>query len=80
MAYAAIANDGVRMRPRLVDGIYVDDRNFQPSPVEVCRVMSVKTARDLRNALFHVTDLDGTAKERGLKAITWEAKPEPPTR
>lgn len=32
MAYAAIANDGVRMRPRLVDGIYVDDRNFQPSP------------------------------------------------
>lgn len=62
MAYAAIANDGVRMRPRLVDGIYVDDRNFQPSPVEVCRVMSVKTARDLRNALFHVTDLDGTAK------------------
>lgn len=24
--------------------------------------MSVKTARDLRNALFHVTDLDGTAK------------------
>lgn len=32
MAYAAIANDGVRMRPRLVDGIYVDDKNFQPSP------------------------------------------------
>ena len=32
-------------------------------PVEVCRVMSVKTARDLRNALFHVTDLDGTAKK-----------------
>ncbi len=27
MAYAAIANDGVRMRPRLVDGIYVDDKN-----------------------------------------------------
>ena len=68
MAYAAIANDGVRMRPRLVDGIYVDDRNFQPSPpVEVCRVMSVKTARDLRNALFHVTDLDGTAKRARIE-------------
>lgn len=68
MAYAAIANDGVRMRPRLVDGIYVDDKNFQPSPpVEVCRVMSVKTARDLRNALFHVTDLDGTAKRARIE-------------
>lgn len=68
MAYAAIANDGVRMRPRLVDGIYVDDKNFQPSPpVEICRVMSVKTARGLRNALFHVTDLDGTAKRARIE-------------
>ena len=68
MAYAAIANDGVRMRPRLVDGIYVDDKNFQPSPpVEVCRVMSVKTARNLRNALFHVTDMDGTAKRARIE-------------
>lgn len=64
MAYAAIANDGVRMRPRLVDGIYVDDKNFQTSPpVEVCRVMSVNTARNLKNALWHVTDMDGTAKK-----------------
>lgn len=68
MAYAAIANDGVRMRPRLVDGIYVDDKNFQTSPpVEVCRVMSVKTARGLKNALFHVTDLDGTAKRARIE-------------
>ena len=68
MAYAAIANDGVRMRPRLVDGIYVDDKNFQPSPpVEVCRVMSIKTARNLRNALFHVTDMDGTAKRARIE-------------
>lgn len=63
MAYAAIANDGVRMKPRLVDGIYLDDKNFQPSPpVEVCRVMSVNTARNMKQALLHVTDLDGTAK------------------
>ena len=56
------------MRPRLVDGIYVDDKNFQPSPpVEVCRVMSVKTARNLRNALFHVTDMDGTAKRARIE-------------
>ena len=68
MAYAAIANDGVRMRPRLVDGIYVDDKNFQPTPpVEVCRVMSVNTARNLRNALFHVTDMDGTAKRARIE-------------
>ena len=29
--------------------------------------MSVKTARDLRNALFHVTDLDGTAKRARIE-------------
>ena len=29
--------------------------------------MSVKTARNLRNALFHVTDLDGTAKRARIE-------------
>lgn len=68
MAYAAIANDGMRMRPRLVDGIYLDDKTFQPSPpTEVCRVMKEKTARELRNALFHVTDMDGTAKRARIE-------------
>lgn len=42
--------------------------------------MSVKTARDLRNALFHVTDLDGTAKRARIEGYNVGGKPEPPTR
>lgn len=48
MAYAAIANDGVRMRPRLVDGIYVDDKNFQPASGAGRWKPSQETARNLR--------------------------------
>ncbi len=61
MAYATIANNGIRMKPRLIDGVYLDDHNFQQYPPEqVCRVMKESTAKDLRNALWHVTDKDGT--------------------
>ncbi len=65
MAYAAIANNGVRMKPRLIDGYYLDDHNFRKiEPVEVCRVMKESTARGLRNALWHVTDVQGGTGKR----------------
>jgi len=55
--YATIANNGVRMRPRLIDRIIAADGSVYDEcpPVEECRVMSPKTAADLRYALERVT-------------------------
>ena len=61
MVYAAIANDGVRMKPRLIDKIISADGSVydECAPVEVCRVMKSSTAKDLRFALESVTDRKG---------------------
>lgn len=57
MVYATIANDGVRMKPRLIDKIIAADGSVydECKPVEVCRVMNPSTAKDLRTALETVT-------------------------
>lgn len=58
MVYATIANDGVRMKPRLIDKIIAADGSVydECKPTEVCRVMSPATAKDLRFALETVTN------------------------
>lgn len=64
MAYAAIANDGVLMKPRLVEeicdsnGVIVERR----PPQMVRRVMKSSISRDMRIALEGVAAPDGTAK------------------
>ncbi len=61
MVYAAIANDGVRMKPRLFDKILRADGSVykECEPVEVQRVMSPATAQDLRSALLSATEASG---------------------
>ena len=61
MVYATIANDGVRMKPRLIDKIISADGSVydECEPQQVQRVMSSETARDLRQALFSVTESSG---------------------
>lgn len=61
MVYATIANDGVRMKPRLIDKIFAADGAVydECAPQEVCRVMKSGTARDLRFALESVTQRSG---------------------
>lgn len=63
MVYATIANDGVRMKPRLIDKIIAADGTVydECKPVEVMRVLKPQTARDLRSALFSVTQTGGTS-------------------
>ena len=63
MVYATIANDGVRMKPRLIDSIISADGTVYDAckPQEVCRVMSESTARALRGALETVTEKKGPA-------------------
>lgn len=61
MVYATIANDGVRMKPRLIDKIIAADGSIydECAPQEICRVMKPGTARDLRFALESVTQAKG---------------------
>ncbi len=61
MVYATIANNGVRMKPRLIDKIITADGTIYDEcpPQEICRVMKESTARDLRYALESVTQRKG---------------------
>ena len=63
MVYATIANNGLRMKPRLIDSIIAADGSVydECKPQEVCRVMSESTARALRGALESVTEKKGPA-------------------
>ncbi len=61
MVYATIANDGKRMKPRLIECIRRADGSVYDAcePVMVQQVMSKSTADDLRFALESVTELKG---------------------
>ena len=60
--FATIANDGVRLQPRLVDAI-IDARGIQtPNPIAAgTRVVSASTARQVREMLEVVVSDRGTA-------------------
>ncbi len=71
MVYATIANNGVRMKPRLIDRIITADGSVydECKPQEMARVMSEKTAADLRIGLESVTELKGPGgKGTGTRA------------
>ncbi len=74
MVYATIANDGVRMRPRLIDKIIAADGSVydECKPQEMQRVMSPETAQDLRRALQSVTE---TSAQGGRGTATAAAIP-----
>jgi cell division protein FtsI (penicillin-binding protein 3) len=61
--FATIANDGVRMLPRLISGYSNTAGVYEPSRVdEGVRVVSAKTAKTVREMLEVVVSADGTAK------------------
>ena len=60
--YSTIANGGVRVAPRLIEGTTGDDNTFTPAPPSAQkRVISAETARQLRDMLEGVTSNEGTA-------------------
>ena len=60
--YATIANDGVRMTPRLIDGYVDPSGNYSASdPSQGVRVISATTAKTVREMLEGVVSKDGTA-------------------
>jgi cell division protein FtsI (penicillin-binding protein 3) len=73
-AYAAIANDGVRISPHLVREIRAADGTtvYKPNP-EQHRVVSAETAKVVRGMLEGVT-LNGTAKRAQLEGYSAAGK------
>lgn len=60
--FAAIANDGVRVEPSLVDGTMAPDGTFTPAaPPKQHRVVSARTATTLRAMMETVVSDQGTA-------------------
>ncbi len=64
MAYAAIANGGLLMKPRLVDTIYDSNGRIveHREPTVLRRVMKESTSKNLRTALARVAGEGGTAR------------------
>jgi cell division protein FtsI (penicillin-binding protein 3) len=64
--YQAVANDGLRVPPRIVEATIGPDGVRTPTPApEPVRVVSPETARKLRTMLSAVTQDGGTADSRG---------------
>jgi cell division protein FtsI (penicillin-binding protein 3) len=62
--FATIANDGVRMLPRLIAGYSNSEGVYEPTKVdEGVRVVSPETAKTVREMLEGVVSEDGTAKK-----------------
>jgi len=62
LGFATIANDGVRMRPRLVRRVLREDGSWQEYPPrEVCRVIPASIAAQVRRLLCRAVE-EGTGK------------------
>ena len=75
-AYQAIANDGIRMKPYIIDRICDDgmDWTLKQKPMELGRVISDRTARELRDMMTGVLSKDGTAPFAAIKGYSVAGK------
>ena len=73
-AYAAIANDGVKIKPHVIKEIrHADGKVFSVTEPEKMQIVSPETARGLRQMLRQVV-LKGTAKRAQLNGYTSAGK------
>jgi cell division protein FtsI (penicillin-binding protein 3) len=72
-AYAAIANDGVRVKPHIIKEIRRDGRLVSKTEAEKTPIVSAETAKNLRRMLREVV-LKGTAKRAQLNGYTSAGK------
>lgn len=65
MAYGAIANKGVLLRPQILDSVVSTDGQvlYKSQPYEVRRVLSEDVAKQVAHAMCHV--VEGNAKNKG---------------
>jgi cell division protein FtsI (penicillin-binding protein 3) len=65
--FATIANDGVRMKPRLIGGYSNAEGSFESSGIDKgTRVVSAQTAKTVREMLEVVVSEDGTARNLAI--------------
>ena len=75
-AYQAIANDGVRVAPRIVKRI-VNERGevvYEPPQARSERVISAKTSLDIREMMLDVASPNGTARRAALRGYSVAGK------
>ena len=75
-AYQAIANDGVRMRPHIVDKIVASNgaEVYRHVPESLGRVISAKTARTMRDVMLDVASPKGTARRAAISGYSIAGK------
>ena len=75
-AYQAIANDGVRMKPYIVDKI-VNSKGvevYHSTPQPLGRAISAKTAHTMRNIMLDVASPKGTARRAAIRGYSIAGK------
>ena len=75
-AYQAIANDGVRMRPRIVDRVVRSDGTvaYRSEPTPAGRPISAQTARTMREMMTEVASPRGTARRAAIRGYSVAGK------
>ncbi len=75
-AYQAIANDGLRMKPYVVDRIVASDGTelYRHSPEALGRPISAKTARTMREIMLDVASAKGTARRAAIRGYSVAGK------
>ena len=74
LAYGAIANDGVRMRPRLVRRVLGEDGEWRERPPQqATRVIPASIARRVRRVLFRTVE-KGTGRRAKLELYSMGGK------
>lgn len=75
-AYQSIANDGLRMKPYIVDRIAEPDGTvvFRHSPEPLGRTVSAKTARTMREVMLGVASPQGTARRAAIRGYSVAGK------
>lgn len=74
-AYQAIANDGVRVAPRIVDRVVAADGAvlYRPTPAAT-RPISRETSRTVREMMLGVATPDGTARRAAIRGYSVAGK------
>ena len=75
-AYQAIANNGLRMRPYIVDRVVSADGHeiYKHEPTVAERVISAQTARTIRSMMVDVASPKGTARRAAIRGYSVAGK------
>lgn len=75
-AYQSIANDGVRMKPYVVDKVVASNGSelYHHAPQILGRTISAKTAQTMRDVMLDVASPNGTARRAAIRGYSIAGK------